>query len=104
MRHGAEKSWFARHAQELVNTEAAAYGPEVIATLVENTTYSVAGDHGGIQRQTQQIPIIFAGTGLGSKDLQGAIRSVDIMPTILQAMNIPVTSPLDGRAYRLSWP
>lgn len=103
MRHGAEKSWFARHAQELVNTEAAAYGPEVIATLVEHTTYSVAGDHGGIQRQTQQIPIIFAGAGVGSKDLQGAVRSVDIMPTILKAMNIPVTSPLDGRAYRLSW-
>lgn len=101
MRHGSEKSWYARHAQELVDTEAAAYGPEVIATLVDDTTYSVAGDHGGIQRTSQQIPIIFAGSGLGSTDLQAKIRSVDIMPTVLKAMGIPITSPMDGRAYNL---
>ncbi|HNM97560.1 MAG TPA: alkaline phosphatase family protein [Marmoricola sp.] len=101
MRRGAEKSWFARHARELVNTEAAPYGPDVIATLVEDTTYSIAGDHGGIQRQSQQIPIVFAGSGLGRKDLQAKIRSVDIMPTILRAMQIPITSSMDGVAYRL---
>ena len=39
------------------------YGPDLIATLVDDTTYSVAGDHGGIQRATQQIPIVFAGGG-----------------------------------------
>ena len=40
------------------------YGPDLIATLPDNTTYSVLGDHGGIQRTTQQIPIVFAGAGL----------------------------------------
>jgi arylsulfatase A-like enzyme len=61
MTNPGEKAWFVQHAQELVDTEAAAYGPEVIATLVDDTTYSVAGDHGGIQRRSQQIPIVFAG-------------------------------------------
>ncbi len=98
---GGEKSWFARHAQELVNTEAAPYGPDIIATLVDDTTYSVAGDHGGIQRRSQQIPIVFAGAGLPSTDLASPIRSVDIMPTILRTMGIQATTPMDGIAYRL---
>lgn len=101
MRNDGEKAWFGRHAQELVDTEAAAYGPEVIATLVDDTTYSVAGDHGGIQRRAQQIPIVFAGAGLPPTDLAAPIRSVDIMPTILRAMGVAVTTPMDGVAYRL---
>jgi arylsulfatase A-like enzyme len=96
-----ERAWFARKAQELVDTEAADYGPDLIATLPDNTTYSVAGDHGGIQRATQQIPIVFAGAGLSSRDLYAEVRSVDIMPTILKAMGIPATYPMDGVAYRL---
>ncbi len=73
----------------------------MIATLVDDTTYSVAGDHGGIQRRSQQIPIVFAGGGVGSKDLSGGVRSVDIMPTILKAMQIKPTHKLDGKAYQL---
>ncbi len=61
---GGEKAWFARKAQELVDTQAADYGPDLIATLPDDTTYSVLGDHGGIQRTTQQIPIVFAGANL----------------------------------------
>jgi hypothetical protein len=96
-----ERDWFRAHAQELLNTTAAKHGADVIATLVDDTTYSVAGDHGGIQRRSQQIPIVFAGGGVGSKDLRGGVRSVDIMPTILEAMQIPATHRLDGRAYPL---
>ena len=65
-----ERHWFKAHAQELLDTTAAKYGADVIATLVDDTTYSVAGDHGGIQRRSQQIPIVFAGGGVGSQDLQ----------------------------------
>ena len=93
---GRERPWFAGKAQELVDTQAAGYGPDLIATLPDNTTYSVAGDHGGIQRAAQQIPIVFAGAGLSSKDLQAAVRSVDIMPTVLRAMGISADLP-DGR-------
>ena len=88
--------WFDQHAQELVDTQAAPYGPDLIATLPDNTTYSVAGDHGGIQRATQQIPIVFAGAGLSDRDVKAPVRSVDIMPTILKAMGITPTSA-DGR-------
>jgi predicted AlkP superfamily pyrophosphatase or phosphodiesterase len=101
MKSAGERDWFKSKAQELLNTTAAAYGADVIATLVDDTTYSVAGDHGGIQRRSQQIPIVFAGAGVGSKDLRGGVRSVDIMPTILRAMKIAPKHRLDGRAYQL---
>jgi hypothetical protein len=101
MRSGGERSWFARKAQELVDTQAADYGPDLIATLPDDTTYSVAGDHGGIQRAAQQIPIVFAGAGLSARDLHAEVRSVDIMPTVLRAMGIQPTSPMDGVAYAL---
>ena len=99
--HGAEKLWFARKARELVDTQAADYGPDLVATLPDDTTYSVAGDHGGIQRASQQIPIVFAGGGLSHKDLRAEVRAVDIMPTILRQLGIPPTYPMDGVAYRL---
>jgi hypothetical protein len=96
-----EKAWFVQHAQELVDTEAAAYGPEVIATLVDDTTYSVAGDHGGIQRRSQQIPIVFAGADLSRTALQAPVRSVDVMPMLLKHMGIAVDPGLDGVGYTL---
>jgi hypothetical protein len=100
--HGhAEKSWFNRKAQELVDTQAADYGPDLVATLADNTTYSVLGDHGGIQRSTQQIPIVFAGADLSAKNLRAEVKSIDIMPTILKAMGITPTYTMDGKAYAL---
>ncbi len=101
MKSGGERSWFARKARELIDTQAAAHGPDLVATLPDDTTYSVLGDHGGIQRSTQQIPIVFAGADLSGKDLRGEVRSVDVMPTILKAMGIAPTYPMDGRAYDL---
>jgi hypothetical protein len=97
----AERQWFDQHARELINTAAAPYGPDLVATLPDDTTYSVAGDHGGIQRAAQQIPIVFAGAGLSSKDLMAPVRSVDIMPTILKAMGIKPTHKMDGVGYPL---
>ncbi len=96
-----EKAWFVRKAQELVDTQAADYGPDLVATLPDDTTYSVHGDHGGIQRSTQQIPIVFAGGGLSSKDLHSEVRSVDIMPTLLRTLGIEPDAPMDGVAYKL---
>jgi hypothetical protein len=101
MSPGGERQWFDRKAQELVDTEAAPYGPDLIATLPDDTTYSVKGDHGGIQRATQQIPIVFAGAGLSHRDIHAEFRSVDILPTILRAMGIALTYPTDGIGYEL---
>ncbi len=99
----AERTWFNQHAQELIDTQAAPYGPDLIATLPDDTTYSVAGDHGGIQRASQQIPIVFAGGGLSSRDINAPVRSVDVMPTLLKALGIkPLKdSKMDGVAYPL---
>jgi hypothetical protein len=101
MRSWEERAWFGAKAQELVDTQAAVYGPDLIATLPDDTTYSVKGDHGGIQRAAQQIPIVFAGANLSSQDVWAGVRSVDIMPTILRAMGITATYPMDGIAYAL---
>ncbi len=101
MHSGGERSWFARKAQELVDTQAADYGPDLVATLPDDTTYSVLGDHGGIQRSSQQIPIVFGGADLSAKDLRAEVRSVDIMPTILRAMGITSDHVMDGTAYDL---
>ena len=97
MQPGGEQKWFARKAQELVDTQAAEHGPDLIATLPDNTTYSVLGDHGGIQRSSQRIPIVFGGANLSATDLRAQVRSVDIMPTILKAMGITPTFTMDGK-------
>lgn len=97
----AERQWFHRWAKRLVNTAASSSGPDIIGTLIDDTAYSVAGDHGGIQRRNQQIPIVFAGAGLGSRDISAPVRSVDIMPTLLRELGLTPTSPLDGKAYNL---
>lgn len=97
----AEWAWFQRWAKRLVDTAASPTGPDIIGTLIDDTTYSVAGDHGGIQRRTQQIPIVFAGAGLGPRDIGAPVRSVDIMPTLLAELGLEPTSHLDGKAYDL---
>ena len=98
----AEWAWWRKHGQEIVNTAAADYGPDVIGLLRDDASYGVAGDHGGAQETVQRIPIVFSGPGVRAGSKPGtAIRSVDIMPTVLQALGIPETYPTDGRAYRL---
>ena len=98
----SEWAWWKQHGQEIVNTEAAPYGPDVIGLLEDNTSYGVKGDHGGAQKSVQQIPIVFSGAGVkaGAKPT-AAIRSVDITPTILRELGIAPHTKLDGRAYPL---
>ncbi len=96
-----EWSWYRRHGQELVDTQAAAYGPDVIGLLRDNVSFGVAGDHGGAQHPVQDIPIVFYGGGLSAARSGAPIRSVDIMPTVLRALGIPATAPHDGTAYPL---
>ena len=96
----AEAAWFDAKAQLLVDTQAADYGPDLVATLPDNTTYSVLGDHGGIQRTSQQIPIVFAGSYLSHRDLDAEVRSIDITPTILGRWGSGRPSPRTGRPGR----
>ncbi len=98
----SEWKWWRRHGQEIVDTAAADYGPDVIGLLRDNASYGVAGDHGGAQESVQRIPIVFSGPGVdrGTRP-RDEIRSVDIMPTVLRALGIRQTHWTDGRAYRL---
>ena len=89
------------HGQEIVDTMAAPYAADVVGLLRDDTSYGVAGDHGGAQRPVQEIPIVFAGADVGSRDSPYPLRSVDILPTILREMRIAAKPGLDGRAADL---
>jgi hypothetical protein len=95
---GHERLWWQKHAQEIVDTMAAPYSADVVGLLRDNTSYGVAGDHGGAQQPVQEIPIVFAGAGVGKKDSKAPMRSVDILPTILKQMQIAPRADLDGTA------
>jgi hypothetical protein len=96
-----ELVWWAIHGQEIVDTMAAPYAADVVGLLRDNTSYGVAGDHGGAQRPVQEIPIVFYGDGVGSRDSAFPLRSVDILPTVLRAMGIARGPGLDGHAVAL---
>jgi hypothetical protein len=96
-----ERRWWRQHAQELVDTMAARYSADVVGLLRDNANYGAAGDHGGAQEPVQRIPIVFAGAGIGKRDSNAAMRSVDILPTILRQMRIAPRPDLDGAAERL---
>jgi arylsulfatase A-like enzyme len=93
---GSELRWWLRHGQEIVNTMAAPWSADVVGLLRDNSSYGVAGDHGGHQRPVQRIPIVFYGAGAGSRDSHRRARSVDILPTILRTMRLPLGGGLDG--------
>ena len=100
---GAERAWFAQHAQELVDTMANNSAPDVVGLVRTNATYGVTGDHGGSTKLVQNIPMVFYGPGVGAKDSNREMRLVDVMPTILDTMGIDFDEDsLDGEAVKLS--
>ena len=102
---GAERAWAARHGDELVDTMAHPSGPEVVGLLRSDVTYGVMGDHGGHTRLVQQIPMVFYGAGVGSKDSNREMRLVDVMPTVLELMGLPYDEDaFDGHAMKVSKP
>jgi hypothetical protein len=102
---GAERAWFVQHSDDLVDTMANRSAPDVVGITRTNVTYGVIGDHGGSQKLVQNIPMVFYGPGVSSKDSHRELRQVDILPTVLRTMGIPYDpTALDGRAVRLSKP
>jgi arylsulfatase A-like enzyme len=68
-------------------------------------TYGVIGDHGGHNELVQNIPMVFSGPGIGSKDPNTSIRLVDVLPTLLTTMGIHYDpADLDGEAVKLPKP
>jgi arylsulfatase A-like enzyme len=98
-----EKIWFLLHGDELVDTMAEPTGPDVVGLLKTDVTYGVMGDHGGHNRLIQNIPMVFYGPGVSSKDSRRELRLVDVVPTVLKAMGIHYDrDAFDGRAVDLS--
>jgi arylsulfatase A-like enzyme len=98
---GREQAWWRQHGQELIDTMAADHSADVVGLLGDRTSYGVYGDHGGAQEEVQRIPMVFWAKGIERADPGTAFRSVDILPTVLKTMGIPLTHRVDGRAYRL---
>lgn len=53
--------------------------------------------HGGPRRDEMLVPMMLAGPGIPHKTIDHA-RSVDLMPTLLQALEKPVPENLDGKS------
>jgi hypothetical protein len=95
------RRWWRQHGQELVDTMAADHSADVVGLLADRTSYGVYGDHGGAQEEVQRIPMVFWAHGIERERPGSPFRSVDIMPTVLRTLGIPLTRPVDGRAHRL---
>jgi type I phosphodiesterase/nucleotide pyrophosphatase len=97
----SELGYWLAHGQEIIDTMAAPYSADVVGLLRDDTSYGVAGDHGGAQRPVQEIPIVFAGADVGSRDSRYPLRSVDILPTVLRKLGLRARPGLDGVARTL---
>jgi hypothetical protein len=97
----SEKDWWKAHGQAIVDTMAADDGPDVIGLLHDKTSYGVYGDHGGAQESVQRVPMVFWGPGIRARVNNESFRTPDVLPTILAAMGISPTSPMDGRSHAL---
>ena len=97
----AERAWWKLHAQELVNTMAWSGSADVVGLLGDRITYGAFGDHGGAQQDVQRIPMAWYMPGITHLVSKTAMRTVDIMPTMLDALGITPTKPMDGTAFTL---
>jgi arylsulfatase A-like enzyme len=98
----AERRWWRAHGQQIINTMAAANGPDVVGLLHDDTSYGAYGDHGGATQEVQEVPMVFWSPGLQFHNTTGAtFHTHDVLPTILRTMGIPLVHPVDGRARNL---
>jgi hypothetical protein len=101
---GTERTWWAAHGQELVNTMCYAGSGDLVGLLADYTSYAAFGDHGGAQMDVQRIPMAWYMPGMKHAVNNSQIRLVDMMPTIMKAMAITPTNAMDGSAYTLKLP
>jgi arylsulfatase A-like enzyme len=80
-------------------------GPDVVGLLATDVTYGVVGDQGGHTKLIQNIPMVFYGPGIGSRDPNREMRLVDVLPTVLETMGIDYDpADLDCEAAKLPKP
>jgi hypothetical protein len=97
----AERSWWASHGQQLVDTMASSTSADVVGLLKDRTSYGAYGDHGGAQKEVQEIPMVFYAKGMKAVKSGAPFRLVDVLPTVLRTMGIKQMAPMDGYGYEL---
>jgi hypothetical protein len=98
----SERRWWRKTGQSIVNTMAAANGPDVVGLLKDGVSYGAVGDHGGASQEVQRVPMVFWSADMRhGRSTRATFRTPDVMPTILRAMGIRLTYPVDGRARSL---
>jgi arylsulfatase A-like enzyme len=98
----SENKWWKKTGQAIVDTMAASNGPDVVGLLHDDVSYGAYGDHGGASEEVQRVPMVFWSPSMAYANSTSApFNTPDVMPTILKALGISVTSPMDGRARSL---
>jgi hypothetical protein len=98
----SEDKWWRQHGQEIVDTLASANGPDTVVLMGDTVSYGVYGDHGGASESVQRVPMVFWSPSLAPGDDRGQeFKTADLMPTVLEAMQIPLTAAVDGEAHNL---
>jgi len=98
----SERQWWQAHGQEIVDTLASTNGPDIVVLLHDTVSYGVYGDHGGASEAVQRVPMVFWSPSFAPGDTRDQpFRTMDLMPTVLAAMNIPLVAPVDGQAHPL---
>jgi hypothetical protein len=97
----SERRWWRREAQTIVDGMAADNGPDVVGLLHDDVSYGAYGDHGGFNEEVQRVPMVFWQKGVDHASPRVSFRTTDILPTVLRAMGMRLSHPVDGRAQRL---
>jgi arylsulfatase A-like enzyme len=98
-----ELAWWHKHGQALVDTMAADHGPDVVALLADEVGYGAYGDHGGAKAADQRVPMVVWSAKIKAASPDYEFRTVDILPTVLRAMDIKETKPGDGTAFAVEF-
>jgi arylsulfatase A-like enzyme len=60
-----------------------------------------AGDHGhALHDELVHVPLIVADPSLGARRVPQQVRSMDILPTVLELLGVPVPPDVEGRSLR----
>ena len=98
----SENKWWKKTAQSIVDTMAADNGPDIVGLLQDDVGYGAVGDHGGASEAVQRVPMVFWSPSMAfENNTSRKFQTPDVMPTILRALGIPLTYPVDGRGVPL---
>jgi predicted AlkP superfamily pyrophosphatase or phosphodiesterase len=61
---------------------------------------SLGADHGQMNAEDLNVPIVFMGPGIAPRRVSRAVRTVDIAPTLAAYLGLRPTEPLDGVVLR----